>query len=152
MLNVSALMFHNGEMASPDDWRSKPFPNDLDIVIDDLLPGESDREFGDNWPELRKGCALIIVVVAADLTSRTHDCPIPPTYEGLCRLFRNSPKYLEDWITDIAHSRRNPPSKPAIAQNACAILSVPRRQRDLLFTMMAGFARDYEEWRARSNR
>jgi hypothetical protein len=118
-------------------WRAKPFPDDLYALMDDLLPGPDDRGFGDNWPELRKSCSLIIAVVAADLASRGPACPLSPTYGDLCRLFSTGPKNTEAWITGIANSTRVPPISPAFAENARAILSVPPKHRKLLFTLMA---------------
>lgn len=124
-------------------WGSKLFPEDLHVLIAELLPDESDREFGDEWPELRHHLSLIIAVAAADLRSRGPNCPIPATYGGLCRLLSNAPKYLTDWFTGIINTGTNRPIPPAITQNARSILSLPKKERDLFFQMMANFVRGY---------
>jgi len=43
-------------------WRDKPLPDDLHVLINELLPGESDKEFGEEWPTLRTHLSLIISV------------------------------------------------------------------------------------------
>jgi hypothetical protein len=148
-LKFSRVTIHNSGMENPD-WRSKPFPDDLHVLMDDLLPDEADTEFGSDWAGWRKDCCLLIGVLAADLASRGPNCPLPPTYGGLCRLLRNT-KNLTDWLTAVG-KRAGTPALETIAQTARNIIAVPRKQRDLLFIMMAGFARDYEQRQTQTNR
>ena len=131
----------------PNDWRLKPLPDDLHALFDEILPGKSDSQFGENWPTLREHLALIIAVVCGDLRYRGPNCPIPPTYGGLCRMFSNTPKYINDWITGIANTRATPPPPPAIPQNARAILSFPTKQRYEYFALTSQFIREYAERR-----
>jgi hypothetical protein len=129
----------------PNDWRSKPLPDDLGALFDEILPSKSDTQFGGNWPTLRENLALILAVICADLRYRAPRCPIPPTYAGLCRMFSNTPKYIDDWITAIANTRATPPPPPAIPQNARTILSIPAKTRRTYFSLASQFLREYAE-------
>ena len=60
-------------------------------------------------------------------------------------------KALTDWFTAIANSRRTPPVPEAIPQNARVILSLPKKERDLFFKMLAGFVRDFDQRQATAN-
>jgi len=124
-------------------WRDNPFPEDLHALINQILPDKSDTQFGENWPTLWEQLAMIIAVVVADLRYRGPRCPIPPTYGGLCRLFSNTPKYIDDWITAVANTRATPPRPPAIQENARAILSVAKKNRLEYFALTSQFVREY---------
>jgi hypothetical protein len=124
-------------------WRDNPFPEDLHALIHQILPAKSDTQFGDNWPTLWEHLALILTVIVADLRYRGPRCPIPPTYGGLCRMFSNTPKYIDGWITAIANTRATPPPPPAIPQNARSILSVPTKTRFEYYKLISQFVRQY---------